>query len=205
MTAVYDLKKKKVKELKLEPSIFERPLNETLLHQAILNYQTNQRRGTSNTLTRSDVRGSTVKIYRQKGTGNARHGDIKAPTFVGGGTVFGPHPRNWFSKMPVKMRRGALCEALSLKNKQGDLLIVDKLEMAKPKTKEAVKILKGLGLESSLVVVAKVDDALTRSFRNIPYCKVCTVTDLNALDVIRYKNILLTAELVSKVEQWLQA
>ena len=166
MTTVYDLKKKKVKELKLAPEVFERPLNETLLHQAVLNYQSNKRHGTSNTLTRRDVRGSTVKIYRQKGTGNARHGDIKAPIFVGGGTVFGPHPRSWFSKMPVKMRRAALREALSLKNRQGELILVDKLEISKPKTKEAEKILKGLGLKSSLVVVEKPETSLVRSFRN---------------------------------------
>ena len=202
---VYNLKKKKLSEIELSDAVFGQKVNRKFLHEMLLIYRENKRQGTSNTLTRKDVTGSTRKIYRQKGTGQARHGDIKAPIFVGGGTVFGPHPRDWRSRLPVKMRRKALCEALALKVKQGQLMVVDQFKMDKPKTKVAHQILKDLGLSNVLIVMDKPSVETVRSVRNLPHCRVSRVADLNAYDVIGYNNLLLTTESVEKVQQWLQA
>ncbi|MBI1908681.1 MAG: 50S ribosomal protein L4 [Deltaproteobacteria bacterium] len=199
---VYNLQKKKVGELELLSAVFDKPLK-SVLHQVILGYQTNQRQGTSSVLTRHFVTGSTRKIYRQKGTGQARHGDIKAPIFVGGGNAFGPHPRDWSSPIPVKLRHEALREALSLKKKQEQLMIVDKFELSKVKTKEAFKTLKGLGLDNALVVLDEVTPEAVKSVRNLAHFKVCRSTDLNALEVMRYDNLLMTVGAVGKVQKWL--
>lgn len=203
--AVYNLKKKKLSDVELSDAVFGAPLNRAFLHQTLLTYRANKRQGTVETKTRSDISGSTRKIYRQKGTGQARHGDIKAPIFVGGGSVFGPHQRNWQTKIPPKVKKKALIEALSLKAKQGELILLDQFQMETPKTKVAASILKDLGVQSALIVMEKATEATLQSVRNIPYCKVCRVTDLNAYDVIYYKNLLLTKDSVEKVEQWLQS
>ena len=204
-TPVYNLKKEKVRDLPLSAAIFDRPAKPNFLHQLLLQYETNKRLGTSSTKTRKEVTGSTRKIYRQKGTGNARHGDIKAPVFVGGGTVFGPHPRSWYSKIPTEFRHEGLRQALSLKNRGGKLVIVDEFRLAQPKTKEAAAVLKKLGLASALVVLAEPDKTTVKSIRNIAATDVCSVGDLNAFNVMKHEHLVLTAGAVAKVEKWLKS
>ncbi|MDO8462438.1 MAG: 50S ribosomal protein L4 [Deltaproteobacteria bacterium] len=201
---VYNMQKKKVKEVELSAAVFEKPLR-SVLHQAILGYQANKKQGTSSTLTRHFVTGSTRKIYRQKGTGQARHGDIKAPIFVGGGSVFGPHPRDRSHKLTTSMKHEALREALSLKKKQDQFLLIDQFQFEKTKTKEAVKVLQTLGLDNVLIVMDQANTETLKSVRNIPHVKICRSTDLNALEVMKHEIILMTVDSLGKVEKWLTA
>ncbi len=190
---IYNQDGKKISQVEVAKSI-EGPVKKVLLWEAVKMQQANKRAGTAATKTRSMVRGSTKKIYRQKGSGNARHGDIKAPIFVGGGQAFGPLPRDYSYLMPKKARLNALKSALSLKVKEGKLKVVDQVSFKEIKTKSAAKFFQNLGTEDALLVIGKKDLVVEKSVKNLPHCKVIRVEGLNVYDVLRYDHLVLTKD-----------
>ena len=167
---VYNMDGEQTGEISLNDSVFSVKVNEPLLHKAVLMQQASKRLGTAKAKTRSEVRGGGRKPWRQKGTGRARHGSRRSPLWTGGGIVFPPTPRDYKFKMPKKAMRLALKSALSAKVKSGELIILEKLEFAEPKTKAMVKVLDNLkiGDQKALFVQAEADENVVKSARNIP-------------------------------------
>ena len=203
---VYDMAGKIVGETELNEAVFGVPFNEGLVHQAVVRYLANQRVGTANTLRRSEVSGGGRKPWRQKGTGRARQGSIRAPQWRGGGVVFGPHPRDYRQDMPLKMRRQALRCALSQRAREGAIRVLDALTIERPKTKTMVQILNAHGLDrGALVVTPEVDRNVYLSARNIPGVQATFASELNIYDVVRHPVILIPLEAVRRLEQRLAA
>lgn len=200
--AVYNIEGATVGELELNKEIFDVEINEALLHQAVRMQLANKRQGTQSALTRAEVRGGGAKPWRQKGTGRARHGSIRSPIWVKGGVVFAPKPRDYSMKMPKKMRRQALKSALTSKVKNDEILVLDDLKLAQPKTKEMVKVLKNLGVNGkALVVLPEKDEVVARASGNIQGIKLASVNTLNVLDILNYDKFIITQEAVQKVEE----
>ncbi|MBX6772873.1 MAG: 50S ribosomal protein L4 [Chloroflexi bacterium] len=195
-----------VGETELNEAVFGVPFNEGLVHQAVIRYLANQRVGTANTRRRSEVSGGGRKPWRQKGTGRARQGSIRAPQWRGGGVVFGPHPRDYRQDMPLKMRRQALRCALSQRAREGAIRVLDALTIERPKTKTMVQILNAHGLDrGALVVTPEVDQNVYLSARNIPGVQATFASELNIYDVVRHPVILIPLEAVRRLEQRLAA
>ncbi|MCA9873253.1 MAG: 50S ribosomal protein L4 [Anaerolineales bacterium] len=189
---VYNMSGEEVSNIELPADIFEAKINRDLMHQALVRQLANKRLGTHKAKGRSEVNRSTRKIYRQKGTGNARHGSRRAPIFVGGGVAHGPLPRNYEKKMPRKMRRAALRSALSVKAGNGDIVVLDELSMDVPKTKEMVAVMGRLGAgESTLVLLADRNVNVELSTRNLPDMKTLRATYLNIRDLLGYNKIVM--------------
>lgn len=193
MLDIYNQDGKKVSQLELLETVVG-PVKKALLWEIIKMQRANKRSGTASTKTRSNVTGSTRKIYKQKGSGNARHGDIKAPIFVGGGQAFGPHPRDYSYLMPKKARVNALKSALALKVKEGKLKIVDQVSFTAIKTKNAQKFFGNLGVVDGLLVIGKRDDVIEMSVRNLPHHKVLRVEGINVYDILKYDQLVLTKD-----------
>lgn len=202
---VVDTKGKVVESISLPAEIFAAKVNPTLMAQAVRVYLSNQRRGTAATKTRGEVDGSTRKIYRQKGTGRARHGSIRAPIFVGGGLVFGPKPRDYSMSLPRKMRRLALFSALTTKLNNGELKIVRGLEGIEPKTKVMFTVLKEVadGKNSSVLLVipseGKTVDNVTKAVRNIEGVSFLPANQLNTYEVLRAKHLIMMKGAIENV------
>jgi large subunit ribosomal protein L4 len=193
---------KKVKELTLNDKVFGIKPNENVVHSSIVNYLANQRQGTQSTKTRAEVRGGGKKPWRQKGTGRARQGSIRAPQWIKGGIALGPKPRTYSYKINKKERDLAVKSALSSKVLEKQLTVVDVLKLKEIKTAEVAKILNNLKLEGkTLIVVAAPDVNVMKSARNIYGVKALTVDTLNVYDLIRCPNLLLTEEAVKKIEE----
>lgn len=189
----------------LKKEIFAVKTRPHLLHQAVVMQLANRRAGTASTKSKGRVRGGGKKPWRQKGTGRARAGSIRSPLWVGGGTIFGPQPRDYSYRMPRKARREALLSALSLKNGDGKILVVGKLELEEAKTKLMVKALQELKVESALIVISQPDEKIERSARNIPTVKVLRVEGLNVYDLVRYEHLILTEGALKLLEERLAA
>ena len=189
---VIDTSGKKIEEVKAPDEIFAVPLKEHLLYEVVINYRANQRQGTASTKTRGEVRGGGRKPWRQKGTGRARAGSNRSPIWKGGGTTFGPRPRDYSYSLPKKAKKSALKSALSMKLAEKQLLIVDALEIKEPKTKEAAALIKGLKVDSVLIVDRHDNKKLFLSARNIPKTKVVDVSQVNVYDVLNYNWLVLT-------------
>lgn len=200
---VMDLNGKIVDSLSLHKDVFGAKSNKVLITQAIRVYLANQRRGTVATKTRGEVRGSTRKIYRQKGTGRARHGGIRAPIFVGGGIVFGPKPRDYSLKLSQKMRQKALFAALSAKLQSNEMRVVAGLASIEPKTKAMATVLKHVGIsgKKTLVVLSKNEESVTRSVRNIADVTYAYADQLNTYEVLNSGIILFMQEAVEALAQ----
>ncbi len=183
---------KKIKDIKAPDEIFAVPLKEHLIYESVINYRANQRQGTASTKTRGEVRGGGRKPWRQKGTGRARAGSNRSPIWKGGGTTFGPKPRDYSYSLPKKAKKAALKSALSMKLAEKQLLIVDALELKEPKTKEAAALIKRLKLDSALIVDQHDNKNLFLSVRNIPKTKVVDVSQVNVYDVLNYNWLVLT-------------
>lgn len=199
---VYSLAGKTSTTLSLPKEFFGVDVNKGLLAQAVRIYTTNQKTFTASTKGRGEVEGSTVKIFRQKGTGRARHGSIRAPIFVGGGIVFGPKPRKVRLVLPKKMRRSALISALSSKASDKSVLGLTGLEKASGKTKEIVKLMSlvtGSQTKSALIVTADKMDNVVRATRNIPSINVLPANGLNAYEVLKHEMLLLTKETIERL------
>jgi len=189
----------------LPESIFGVPIRPHLLHQTVIMQLNNRRSGTASTKTRGLVRGSGRKPWRQKGTGRARVGSIRSPLWTGGGTTFGPQPRDYSYRLPKKARREALLSALSLRRKDEKIIVIDKLELAETKTKLMLEVLKNLGVESALIVIHESDEKIERSARNLGAVKVLRAEGLNVYDILRYEHLVLTEQALGVIEERLVA
>ncbi len=201
---ILNLNGDKVKDGNLNDNIWKIVPNDAVLHNAIVLNMANMRQGTASTKTRSEVRGGGRKPWRQKGTGNARQGSIRATQWRGGGIVFGPNPnRNYTKKMNKKERRLALLSALSYKVSDKELIVIDSLEFATSKTKEMVNLLTNLKIENNkvLVVVSELTENVCLSARNLANVKVVTYEEVNAFDVVSADNMLITSDALNKLEE----
>jgi large subunit ribosomal protein L4 len=198
----------------MEVHVIEPTLNEAifgakprthLLHQAVVMQLANRRAGSAATKSKGFVSGGGKKPWRQKGTGRARAGSIRSPIWVGGGTVFGPQPRDYSYRMPRKARREALLSALSLKKRENKVIIVDRLELEQAKTKLMVQALAELKVASALLVIPQADAKIERSARNLPNVKVLRVEGLNVYDLLRYEHLILTDEALKILQEKLAA
>ena len=201
---VLDLNLKKVGDIELSDEIFAARPNRALIYEVVKMQLANQRQGSAMVRNRALVSGTTAKMYRQKGTGRARHGDEKANIFVGGGKAFGPKPKDYSYRLPKKARRGGLRAALSLKKMEGKLLILDALSFPSIKTKDAVLALSKLGVKNGLLVVDGPDEKLKKSVRNIPNVKLIQWEGLNAYDLLRYEHAVVTVPALQKVQEVLK-
>lgn len=199
---VYGLDGEVVAQVELSDAVFDLPFNEAVVHQAMVRQLANRRQGTASTKTRSEVSGSTRKLYSQKHTGRARRGDIKSPLLRGGGVVFGPKPRSYRQLMPKKMRRLALKCVLSAKVREGNIKLVQELDFDKPRTKDMIGVLAALGVDSSaLVVTAESAPNVVKSAANLPEVKVLPAALINVLDLLSYEVLVATVPAIRNVEQ----
>lgn len=199
---VYNVEGNAVGELELADAIFGIEPNVHVLHSAVVLQQASLRQGTHKTKGRSEVSGGGRKPWRQKGTGRARQGSIRAPQWKGGGTVFGPQPRKYGFKLPRKVRRLAIKSALSSKVKDNELIVLDQLTLSQPKTKDFAKILSNLKVDrKALVVTADYDENVALSARNIPGVKFVAADGINVLDVMVHDRLIITKDAVAKVEE----
>lgn len=193
---------KKVKELELNENIFGIEPNENIVHSVIVNYMANQRQGTQNTKTRSEVSGGGRKPWRQKGTGRARQGSIRAPQWIKGGIALGPKPRSYRFKINKKERQLAVRSVLSSKVNEKELTVLDKIELKETKTAEMAKIMNNLKLTGKTLFVLPGNDVnVQKSARNIKGVKVSIVDTMNTYDLVKYDNLVLTVDSVKKIEE----
>lgn len=189
--------------LSVSDAVFGRDFSQDLVHQVVVAFRNAGRAGTKAQLTRSEVRGTTKKFKKQKG-GGARHGDYRAPIFIGGGVTFAAKPRSYEQKVNRKMYRGAMCAILSELNRQGRLTVVSEFDVAEPKTKLMVAKLDALGLpRRPLIVTENGSDALYLASRNIPYVQIRDVQGLDPAALVGADQVIMTADAVKKVEEWL--
>ncbi len=202
---VLNMAGEQVGEIELLDTVFAAPVHRGLMHQALVRQLANARLGTHKTKTRAEVRGGGRKPWRQKGTGRARHGSIRSPIWVGGGTVFGPRPRKYTKDMPKKMRRAALRSALSAKAGEGQIIVVDRLEMEAPKTKAMIQVLNNLGVDGkrALVVLPERDWVVEKSISNLPNAKALLSSNLNIRDLLGYDVLILSQAAVEHIHAWL--
>jgi large subunit ribosomal protein L4 len=199
---VYSLAGDVIKHIEISDRVFAVPFNQAVVHQAMVRQQANARQGTASTKTRSQVSGSTRKLYRQKHTGSARAGSRRSPLRRGGGVAFGPKPRSYRQAMPKRVRQLALRCVLSAKAEDGDLKVLEQLELDEPKTKEMAGILAALGVDSSaLIVTREAEGNVVKSVRNLPGIKVMPASLLNVVDILAHKALLMTEAAVRKAEE----
>ena len=199
---VYDMNKKEVGELELSDKIFGAEYNEALIHEAVVAYLANQRQGTKSTLTRTEVRGGGVKPWRQKGTGRARQGSIRAPQWTKGGVVFAPKPRDFSKQMNATAKRGALLSAISKKFADGELIVLDELTVKEAKTKEMEAFRKTFGFEKRTVVVMDEPDVnVIRAAHNLPTLSTISVAEINTYAIVSNAIVVLTKGSVKKLEE----
>ena len=199
---VYDLKGKKVSDVELAENVFGIEPNEAIVHSVLVNYLANQRQGTQSTKTRAEVRGGGRKPWRQKGTGRARQGSIRAPQWIKGGIALGPKPRSYKYTVNKKERRLAIKSLLSSKVLEKELTVVDKLELAEIKTKTMVKALADLKVEGkTLIVPPENNENVFMSARNIEGVKTIVLNNINVFDLLKYNNLILPLETVKKIEE----
>lgn len=200
--AVYNIANNKVGDIELNENFFGVEMNAGLLHQAVVLQLASQRLGTHSTKTRSFVRGGGRKPWRQKGTGRARSGSTRSPIWVGGGTVFGPHPRKYGFSMPRKQRRLAIKCALSDKVKSGDFVVLDSLNFDAPKTKNVVKMLDDFNVDAkTLLVTADEVENVEKSARNIPGVKAIAANGLNVYDILYHSKLFITKDAITRIEE----
>ena len=199
---VYDMKGKKVSDVELAENIFGIEPNEAIVHSVLVNYLANQRQGTQSTKTRAEVRGGGKKPWRQKGTGRARQGSIRAPQWIKGGIALGPKPRSYKYTVNKKERRLAIKSILSSKVLEKELTVVDKLEVKEIKTKTMVKTLSDLKVEGkTLIVLPEKNDNVYMSARNIEGVKTIVLNNINVFDLLKYTNLILPLDTVKKIEE----
>lgn len=199
---VYNQAGSQVGEIELNDSVFGIEPNKHVMSEVIISLRASQRQGTAKVKNRSEVRGGGRKPWRQKGTGRARQGSIRAPQWRGGGTVFGPVPRSYAYKLPKKVRRLALKSALSTKVQENNIVILDQLTFEAPKTKEFVTVLKNLSVDTkALIVTSDTNENAVLSARNIPGVKVVSSNAVNVLDIIGHEKLIMTEDAARKVEE----
>ena len=199
---VLNIKGENVGEIELNETLFAADIAETAVYDAVKSQLANKRQGTQSAKTRAEVRGGGRKPFRQKGTGRARQGSIRAPHYTGGGIVFAPKPRDYSYKIPKKMRRKALYSVLTSKVNDNELVVLDELKLDSYKTKEANEILKNINADNkAYVVIAENDDKVYRSFRNIEGCNVEKANLINVYDLLRHDKLVVTKDAIAKLEE----
>ena len=200
--SVYNVEGKKVSDIDLKEEIFGIEPNEAVIHSVLVNYQANQRQGTQSTKTRAEVRGGGKKPWRQKGTGRARQGSIRAPQWIKGGIALGPKPRSYKYTVNKKERRLAVKSMLSMKVLEQSLVVVDKLAFDEIKTKNMVSALNNLKVTGkTLVMLPEKDEKVQKSARNIEGVKTTLVNTINVYDLLKYNNLVVTLDTVKKLEE----
>jgi large subunit ribosomal protein L4 len=197
---VLNSKAEEVSQTELVGGIFNIPVKTSILHEVVTMQLASRRSGSASVKHRSDIRGSGRKLFRQKGTGRARRGDIKAPLLRGGGSVFGPDPRSYAYKVPKRVRKLALKMALSSKLRENNLIVLDEFELNKIKTKEFLAVMNALNLKNALIITDKKNENLELSSRNVPEVKVLRVEGLNVYDILKYKNLVLLESSIKDIE-----
>lgn len=196
---VYNMKHQKVREIDLPDTVFNSVVNEHVLHLAVCQYLANQRQGTAATKTRGLVSGGGRKPFRQKGTGRARQGSTRAPIYVGGGTMFGPTPRDYRQKMNKATKQVAIRSAISQKVKDQKVVIVDSITCESPKTKPMAQMLGEFGISNGLIVLNDRSVVIAKSFRNIPNISVVAADSVNVYDLMRFDHVMLTEDAAKKI------
>ena len=199
---VYNIEGKKVKSIDLKEEIFGIEPNEAVVHSVLVNYLANQRQGTQSTKTRAEVRGGGRKPWRQKGTGRARQGSIRAPQWIKGGIALGPKPRSYKYRVNKKERQLAIKSLLSSKVLENNLVVVDKFDFKEIKTKQMATAMKNLKVEEkAFVVLASSDEKVQKSARNLENVKTGSVNTINVYDLLKYKKLVLTVDTIKKLEE----
>src|SRR6266403_2040743 len=199
---VRNLKNEEVGEVQLSDAVFDAPFNEALVHAAVRNFMANGRQGTSATKTRGDVSGSGRKLWKQKGTGRARIASLRSPLWKGGGNAHGPQPRDWSYNLPKKMRKRAICSALSERLREGNLIIVDEWKFDQGKTKEFINALGTLKLDGKILIVDSLKNTkLVLASRNVQTAKVVNSYGMNIYDLINHQKLVLTPQAVESIFQ----
>ena len=199
---VYSLAGEVIEHIEISDEVFAVPFNQAVVHQAMIRQRANVRQGTASTKTRGEVSGSSGKLFRQKGTGQARAGSRKSPLRRGGGITFGPHPRNYRQAMPKKMRQLALKCVLSAKVEDGELMVLQQLKFEVPKTKEMAGVLATLGVDSSaLIVTVEPEESVVKSVHNLVRIKALPANLLNVVDILSHKRLLMTVAAMRLVER----
>lgn len=199
--AVYNMEGNEVGSIELNDSIFGVEINEHLVHMAVLQQLANKRQGTQKAKTRSEVRGGGRKPWRQKGTGHARQGSIRAPQWKGGGVVFAPTPRDYSFKLNKKEKRAALKSVLTSKVEEGKFIVLDDLRLDEIKTKKFVQVMNNLKVEKALVVLNDMDKNVIISAKNIPTVKTAQTNELNVFDTLKYDTMVVTKAAVETIEE----
>ena len=197
---VLNRKAEKVSQVELPDTIFSIPVKSNVLHEVVTMQLANRRAGSASVKHRSDVKGSGRKLYRQKGTGRARRGDVKSPLLRGGGSVFGPDPRSYSYNVPKKVKRLGLKMALSSKLKEDNLVVLDDLDLDRIKTKEFLEVMEALNTLNALIVTEKTNEHLVLSSRNVPGIKVLKVEGMNVYDILKHKNVVLLESSLKSIE-----
>ena len=199
---VYNVEGKKVSDIELKENIFGIEPNEAVVHNVLVNYLANQRQGTQSTKTRSEVRGGGRKPWRQKGTGRARQGSIRAPQWIKGGIALGPKPRSYKYRVNKKEKRLAIKSLLSSKVLENNLVVVDKFDFKEIKTKQMATAMKNLKIEDkALIMLATGDEKVQKSARNLEGVRTISVATINVFDLLKYKKLVLTVDTVKKLEE----
>ena len=203
MTAVdvFNLQKEKISEVELKDEVFDVPIKSHVVHQVIIGQLCNFRSGTADSKSRSEVRGSGAKLWRQKGTGRARVGAASSPTRRGGGVAFGPAPRNYAQKIPKKVKKAAVRMALTDKVQSDQLFVVDNFALPDIKTKNFLAIMKDFDVNKALIVTHEKMENLEKSSRNVPWVKVIRYQGLNAYDILKYDYLFLEQSAIGEIEE----
>jgi large subunit ribosomal protein L4 len=198
---LFDIKGEKVGEVEIKDEVFNCEVKTYLMHDVVTMQLANRRRGTASTKTRKEVSGGGKKPFRQKGTGRARQGSSRSPLQPGGGTVFGPHPRDYSYSVPKKVRRSALRSALTVRYTGSAMKVLDKLELEAISTKNFNGIVRTFSLTKPLFVIDKKNEVLEKSARNLPFVKVLRVEGLNVYDIIKHEQLVLTLDALRRIEE----
>ena len=199
--ALYNMEAQQVGEVELLDAVFGVEINSEVMHQVVKMQLANKRQGTQSALTRAEVRGGGIKPWRQKGTGRARQGSIRAPQWIHGGIVFAPKPRDYSYSVPKKVKRLALKSALSAKVAGNEIIVLEGLNLEAPKTKAIVEMLKKFEAKKTLIVVPESNEVIYKSVRNIEGAHVLPVNNLNVYDILKYEKLIITKDAAQKVEE----
>lgn len=191
----------KVGDIQLNEQVFAVEVNTDAMHQVVVAQLANKRQGTQSAKTRAEVRGGGIKPWRQKGTGRARQGSIRAPQWIKGGVVFAPKPRDYRMSVPKSMRRVALTSALTSKVADNNMIVLESLELATPKTKEVVKMLNAFEAKKTLIITAESNENVYKSARNIEGVTVLPANNINVYDLLKFEKLIITKEAVNKIEE----
>lgn len=198
---VFNKEGNKVADMELNEKVFATEVNEYALHQVVVALLANKRQGTQSTKTRSEVRGGGIKPWRQKGTGRARQGSIRAPQWIKGGIVFAPKPRDYRVSVPKSMRKVAMKSALTSKVQENQMIVLESLTFEAPKTKNMVEMLKAFEANKALIITAESNEAVYKSARNIQGISVIPANNINVYDILKYEKLFITKDAVSKIEE----